>query len=457
MDKIKFSGRIMLVLVIWVVGMGCGRESGKLGPAPISTDPVVFDDEFGEGVDFQAFMYSDFYALTQDPQGGLNGSNALKVNVPGPGSFAGGAFVCSQPRNLSSYNCLSFWAKASRSETFDIVGIGNDNTGTSKYMANWRRIPITTEWKKYIIPIPLPEKLTLERGLFFFADDVGSATTGYQVWFDEIRFETLSGIEDPRPSIGTKKATTFIGGTVNIDSTQVIFKVDGTDQTIECQPGYFTFYSSADTIVTVVGDVIKAVGSGTAKIKAKLGTIDANGEVTVEVVPTPLQPAPTPTHPPQDVISLFSNAPGYVNRPVNTWAADWAWASREVSDIKIAGDDVKVYTNMTTFVGIDFSSHIIDASAMTHFHIDVWVPQGSVFRIKLVDFGEDGAYGGAPDSEHELSFTQTTNPPLRLSEWVSFDLPLSDFKRLMSTSHLAQIILSGDTRTIFIDNVYFHK
>lgn len=456
MDRVNHAFLAIWVIMLFLMG-GCQRESGSLEPAPVSTDPVVFDDAFGRGVDFQAFLGSDYNALTQDPQGGLNGTNAIKVNVPSLPSWAGGAFVCSEPRNLSGYNCLTFWARASRPETFDIFGLGNDNTGTSKYMTSWKQVAITTEWKRYIIPIPLPEKLTLERGLFFFADNVGTAPSGYEIWFDEIRFDTLSVITNPRPSIGSKSVTTFVGGEIKVDEVQVIFNVDGIDQTITCQSGYLTFVSSNDTVATPIEGGVKAIGSGTASITAKLGNVDVEGSIALKVVPTPESPAPTPTVPPENVISLFSNAPGYVNQPVNTWAADWAWASREVADIKIDGDDVKAYTNMTTFVGIDFSSHIIDASEMTHFHMDVWIPEGSLFKVKLVDFGEDGAYGGAPDSEHELAFTPTSEPPLVLCEWISLDLPLSRFTRLMSTAHLAQIILSGNTQTIFIDNVYFHK
>ncbi len=455
--EIRRIAFLILATLTLVSLAGCTRESGGLGPAPVSTDPVVFDDNFGAGVDFQAFLWSDYYALTQDPVGGLNGSNALKVNVPGPGSFAGGAFVCSEPRDLSGYNALTFWARASRPETFDIVGIGNDNTGTSKYMASWRNVELTTEWQKYVLPIPLPARLNLERGLFFFADDVGNATSGYEMWFDEIRYDTVSVISDPRPSMDDQQLTTFIGATVNITGTKVIFNVGGVDETIECMPGYFTFFSSNDTVVTVEDNEIRAVGSGTAVITAKLGDIDVEGEVTVEVVPTPPTAAPTPTLPPEDVICLYSDAPGYVNHPVDTWAAPWAWASQEVTDIEIDGDSAKVYTNMTSFVGIDFSSNVIDASAMTHFHMDIWVPEGNVFKVKLVDFGEDGAYGGAPDSEHELTFNESSTPPIVNKQWISLDIPLSDFVRLMSTEHLAQIILSGNTRTIFLDNVYFHK
>ena len=35
----------------------------------------------------------------------------------------------------------------------------------------------------------------------------------------------------------------------------------------------------------------------------------------------------------------------------------------------------------------------VDTSSSTNFHIDVWSADLSSFKIKIVDFGADGAYG----------------------------------------------------------------
>ena len=56
---------------------------------------------------------------------------------------------------------------------------------------------------------------------------------------------------------------------------------------------------------------------------------------------------------------------------VDTWSADWDQA--DVTDVKIAGNDTKKYTNLV-FAGIEFTSQPIDADAMTHFHMDIWTP-----------------------------------------------------------------------------------
>jgi len=152
------------------------------------------------------------------------------------------------------------------------------------------------------------------------------------------------------------------------------------------------------------------------------------------------------------VISLFSNA--YSNVPVDTWSAGWDHA--DVQDARIAGSDVKVYTNLM-FAGIEFTNPTIDATTMTHFHMDLWVLSGTYFRVKLVDFGADGAYGGGDDREHELTFSAASTPPLVSGTWVGLEIPLADFVNLTTRGHLAQLILSGDTRTVYVDNVFFHK
>ena len=164
----------------------------------------------------------------------------------------------------------------------------------------------------------------------------------------------------------------------------------------------------------------------------------------------PTTAAPTPTAAAADVISMFSNA--YTNVGVDTWRTSWSNAT--LTDIQIAGNDTKKYSSLD-FVGIETTGpNMINASAMTKFHVNAYTPNMTTFRVKLVDFGADGAYGGGDDKDHELAFTPTQNA------WNSYDINLSDFTNLTSTSHIAQLIFSGlptAAGTVYIDNVYFSK
>ena len=92
---------------------------------------------------------------------------------------------------------------------------------------------------------------------------------------------------------------------------------------------------------------------------------------------------------------------------------------------------------------------------MTHLRVDVWSSNYTTFNIKVVDFGADNAFGGGDDSEHEISIA---NPAQ--GEWVSLDIPLSDFTGLTGTSNIAQYILVAqpfEGTDVFIDNMYFRN
>jgi hypothetical protein len=308
-----------------------------------------------------------------------------------------------------------------------------------------------------VIPIPLPEKLTLEEGLFFFAEGAESPE-GHTIWFDEVKFERVGTISNPRPTMSTETIGAFVGATLTVEGTRTTFDVGGTDQVIGHLPGYFTFFSSDETVARVRDETIRVVGDGTSIITAKLGEVEVTGQVILQASAAPSTPATPPTVPPNRVISLFSNA--YNDVPVDTWLTDWSRDFADLTEFRISGDDVKAYTNLI-FAGIEFATETIDASAMTHFNLDVWVPAGTtLLKIKLVDFGDDGVFGGAPDSERELSFTPTSTPRLETDTWVALDIPLEDFMGpggLASREHLAQLIISGSGNTAFIDNVYFHQ
>jgi len=173
------------------------------------------------------------------------------------------------------------------------------------------------------------------------------------------------------------------------------------------------------------------------------------GSVTPE---GPTVAAPTPTVPADKVISLFSNA--YTNVTVDTWSAGWDNAS--VTDLQIAGNDTKLYQGLG-FAGIEFTSQTINATAMTNFHLDIWTPvaiAGKEFKIKLVDFGADGVWGGGDDVEHELTITESD---LSSQSWKGLDIPLANFTGLITRGHLAQLIISGTLPTFYVDNIYFHN
>ncbi|MDX5320755.1 MAG: hypothetical protein LPK45_06605, partial [Bacteroidota bacterium] len=145
--------------------------------------------------------------------------------------------------------------------------------------------------------------------------------------------------------------------------------------------------------------------------------------------PEPTTAAADPTAPQAEVISLFSNV--YTNVIVDTWRTPWSSAVQ--TDVQVAGNDVKKYAGLD-FVGIEMvGANLVDATNMNFFNFDMWTPNSTVFKVKLVDFGADKAFGGGDDSEHELTFTGFAQ-----QSWVNFSIPLADFAGLNSKAQIAQ-------------------
>lgn len=451
----RTSHRLTVAALAILIGTaGCERDLDILQPAPFPPEAEVFYDGFGPAVQFSAFGGSKVDALDIEYDDVYRGSAALKFSIPAPtdpsGGYAGGVFYSTVPRDLTGFDALTFWAKASTAAGLNTVGIGNDNSGNSLFPATVEGLQLSTRWTKYAVPIPLPSKLAEETGLFLMAEGSEYAV-GYDIYFDDVQFERLGTIVNPRPAIATQTVNAEIGGALSVGGTQVTFDVNGKDQVVLTAPAYFTFTSSNSGVASVSPDgSVRLVGPGSATITASLGSIAADGAVSVNVSAPPTGPPPTPVHPAESVISLFSDA--YTDTPVDTWSAVWDQADLE--DVQIAGDNAKKYTNLA-YAGIEFTSAPINASSMTDFHVDLWTNDPTAFRIKLVDFGGDGAFGGGDDSEHEITLDEGSMPPIAAGAWNTLDIPLSAFAGLTNRGHVAQMIISGASPTVYLDNIYF--
>ncbi len=175
--------------------------------------------------------------------------------------------------------------------------------------------------------------------------------------------------------------------------------------------------------------------------------------------PTVAAPTP-PVRDAADVISLFSDA--YTDVTVDTWRTDWSIAT--LADVDIAGNATKEYTNLN-FVGIETVAEQVDATGMTHFHVDIWTPNAETLEIKLVDFGPNGAFEGnlvLDDTEGSIFYDGNSRPVPAQGEWLSLDIPLADFEAagLVNRANIAQLIFAAtpsDNVTLYVDNVYFYN
>jgi hypothetical protein len=121
--------------------------------------------------------------------------------------------------------------------------------------------------------------------------------------------------------------------------------------------------------------------------------------------------------------------------------------------MQIGTDDVKKYSGLD-FVGIEMLSNPINISAMDSFEFDMWTPNSTSFRFKLVDAGANGTIGGGDDAENELTVTPTLNG------WNHIAVPISNFTGLTTKSKIAQLIFASapiGASVVYIDNVLFSK
>jgi hypothetical protein len=470
----KTQLRALAGLAALAVGAGACIDEPTFGKSS-NTGGEVFLEGFGAGVNFQAFSGTDFKALGVDKTVAHSGQQSLKITVPAPdstaGTYAGGAFTAGDPRDLSQFDALTFWAMASRPVTIDAAGFGNDNTGTSKYTAQSAAVPVTTAWTRVVLPIPDASKLTAEKGLFFFAASAkGTPATGYTLWLDDVRFEKLgsAALGPVTPAFDTGSSTLAVAQTSKVGGARITSSTDGVPRTLTMDNRYFAFESSAPSIASVAPDgTITGLAVGSATVTASLAGKAVPGAIVVNVA------APDPT-----VIALLSAK--YPQHPVDTWLATWSMPSGSVavSNAPDGGDPMETYSNLQ-YAGIEFFANVktIDASASTTLHLDVKTSDPAEIHLKLVDFGANGVgdppFDGSPhgdDSQGEIVLSPSSTPALVANGWVTYDLALTQFQVPISGSpglnhrgHLSQLVLAGPSsgtplvKTLSVKNVYFHQ
>ena len=472
MKKFKFKSQLPFVLagLLSVVIVSCERGfSDEIALATYPDIPEVFTDV--------PVSLTDQFFVSFDPAGGANvngfgtdtkeaylGTTSIRIDVPASndpqGGYIGGIFVDrGNGRNLTNYDALTFWAKGSVTAEIGLFGFGTDFEG-DKHAVGLNNITLSTDWRKYIIPIPDASKLVQEKGVFAFS--AGTANTsglGYTFWMDEIRFEKLGFVAQPLTFIFGGENTTQTSYTDSVIKTtgitQTVTLGDGSVVTTAIAPGYLDFKTS-DPFVAQVNELgeITVMGTGEATITASLNGVDAVGSLTINSLGRFDLPD-APTHAAADVISIFSDA--YENVPVDFYNGYWEpYQTTTSADFDVNGDNILSYENFN-FVGHQFGSPTVNGSQMTHFHFDVFIP-GSLpsdakLKVTIKDFGADGADGGGDDTTQEFTLTSAD---LTGDAWSSIDIPLS----LSPKSKIGQLIYENDgsnVTALYLDNVYFYK
>ncbi len=408
----------------------------------LNAQQVVFDDDYAPGVSFVGFGSTNNNLSVSNLQA-FSGSSSLKITLAGSGNYSGGRLETASGNNLSTYNALTFYVKASKNATLNLAGFSNSSGGNA-FAVSQANIAVNATWKKVILPIPDPSKLIGERGLFQFSE--GQDEGAYDIFVDDIRFETLgSEVGAPVLTIATETFQGFIGeGVVNTGNLVAVYPINSVNTNINMGKRYITYVAANPAVVDISagGSVFTPLSGGETTITGSLNSVPLPGSITMTVYPANTGPE-VPVVPQASVQSLFSNA--YTNLPVTTWSINANRAT--VRDVKVDGNDLKRYffvgSTGSNYCQIQFSA--IDVSSRSHLHIDVYTNTSSVFQVKLVNA-----------SAQEFNYNAVTSlGGLPLQSWKSFDIPLSAFAS-MGLTNVNQILLTGSANsTIYVDNVVF--
>lgn len=462
---IKNIAIIILTGIISIITTSC--ERGLSEDADFATypkNPEVFIDGFSSGLQYFPFAGSKLDAFTVDTENKYSGTTSMRIDVPNVGdpggAFAGAIFPDMGGRDLTEFDALTFCAKSSKAATINEIGFGND-FAENKFLVTLTNLRISTTWTKYTIPIPDPSRLVVEKGMFWYAEGPEDGD-GYTFWIDELKFEKLGTVAQPRPAMFNGvdvDEQTFIGATITITGlTQTFNLASGLNQTVGAAPAYFSFRSS-DTEVARVSEsgVVTIIGEGTAEITAILNGVRAAGSLTVESIGEFVQAPTPPARDSDDVISVFSDA--YTNIPVDFYNGFFAPFQTTLGGaVTVNGQNIIQYTNLN-FVATEFKNPTVDVSQMTHLHVDILIREsidpGDFISIELGDFGPNNVFGGGDDSSGRIQFTSAN---LTSNQWISLDIPIANFG-LANTNNMAQIFFISDATisTILVDNMYFYR
>jgi hypothetical protein len=472
MKKFKFISYFTFAIagIVTTALVSCEREfSEDITLATFPTIPEVFTDN--------PVNLTDEFFISFDPADGANvygfdtdndaykGTQAIKIDVPAPndpnGGFIGGIFLDrGEGRNLTEYTALTFWARASTTATVGLFGFGTDFID-DKYTVNIEDTTLSTAWKKYIIPIPDPSKLVQEKGMFIFSAGTQSTENlGYSIWLDEIRFEKLNTFAQARSEIfnGVDESRTLYNGDFDVyGASQTVNLGDGSDIDLNISPAYLDYTSSDLTVAKVNGQgVISIIGAGSAKITASIDGIEAIGSITINSKGEFVS-APKPTRDAADVISVFSDT--YTDAVDAVFEPGYGGSTTQFNLSSSNGNEFAVY-NRNNWTGIEFTDSPIDASAMTHMHVDVFVEDSSTSSVQfqIRDIGTNGrintnVFTGQPNSDDkDYRFQATGFIP---GQWNSFEIPLAG-NLTNQRNNLGAIILAGGPN-FTLDNIYFYK
>lgn len=489
MKTVKYiQSKIALPLALILITLvGCERDlSDEVVPATFPTTgdifidaPVGLTDEFF--ISFDPAVGANTQGFGTDDNEAYEGTSSIRIDVPSPtdpeGNFIGGIFRDrGEGRDLSGYDALTFWAKGTLTGSI-LVGFGTDFITDTHPVST--TIQLATGWRKYVIPIPDPSKLTQERGMFLFSagsfdalgnDDVTNAASftdniGYTFWIDELKFERLGTTSLLAPFILDGQdivIDNFTGYTQTIGGLGATYNLaNGQNVSVTAASSYFDFSSSDTSVATVTpAGEVSVIGAGSVTISGTLASEGANGSLTINSSGSFVN-APDPTQNAADVTSIYSDS-----YPSVTSLNPGFFAGANIGNISVqtfAGNSHISYESLD-FVGINWDGTVnVTGETMMHLDVQLTSGAGSTVIVELIDFGPDGVDNGFGDG---TAGGNNLTSQLVPGQWVSIDIPLSGGFNLPTGGGGAGnpnyanigyvVFVSTNGASFLVDNIYFY-
>ena len=403
-------------------------------------------------------VYSDAYTTNvgtdYNPNWGQTGSVNTTFSPTGSGSNYAmaytnfnyqGTYLTQTNASDMEYLHIDIWTANATSVKVSPI---NNGTGVGEYLVN---VPLVNAgWSSVDLPKSAFVGMNWD-SVFQMKFDGQSGVSPSTIYLDNIYFWKTAS-----PS-GTPVIGNFIVPAKNLGDLPFSLTAPTSDS-----PGAFSYTSSNLSVATISGNTVTIVGAGTSTITATQAASGSflSGFKTADLVVTevPLVAAPNPpARNAWDVISLYSNA--YSNMTINDWSAGLGWGGlAPITDLQISGNDTKKIA-FGNFIGVDFGAgNHIDATNMTTFHMDFWMPSttdltGKVLNPKFSEWTSD-------TSGETSSFLLTYLPSVNGS-WVSIDAPLSTFTSGNSNpnirNNVAQFLISSNLGVVYLDNIYLYR
>lgn len=179
----------------------------------------------------------------------------------------------------------------------------------------------------------------------------------------------------------------------------------------------------------------------TTLLKSTLMALLFASSANVMAQPTTVAPTP-PEYAASKVLSIYSDA----FTPATGWNFGVWESGSSYSQIQVEGDNVAQFNvgGGVGYFGWEFQSDV-NAAAMTHLHLDVWISEATTFRLFPICRTQLG--------EKFLDVTTLAG------QWTSVDLDLEDYEEQgLDLSGVYQFKFENlANKVIYVDNVYFYN